>query len=142
MLDLLGFSLLDMTPYDRQTWFHLLEDYNRAIWPAYGVTFFLTLLLLLALAKQTSGSILARIPLALLAAGWIWTGAVFQLQYFSQLNWAASWFGLAFIIQGAVLLAAAFIFKTRLGLPSLPEGMAHSIAIGVRLGGLPAKRLD
>ena len=114
MLGWLEFSLLDMTPYDRETWFNLLADYNLAVWPAYGLAFFLTLILLLALFKlgtQTSASIWARLPLSILAASWIWTGAIFHMQYFSQLNWAASWFGLGFIIQGFMLLIAAFSLK-------------------------------
>lgn len=125
MLDLLEFSLLDMTPYDRQTWFNLVGDYNAAIWPAYLAAFVLTLALLRALFKvagQTAGSKWSRAPLAILAAGWIWTGAIFHLYYFAQLNWAASWFGLAFIAQGVLLLAAAVLFKPAWAALSSPKG--------------------
>lgn len=115
MSQLLQFSLLDMTPYDRQSWFYLVGDYNQAIWLAYPVALLLTLAMLGLLFRPTkglSGHQSVRLVLALLSVGWIWTGAVFHTQYFADLNWAAPWFGWAFVAQGCLLLLAATLIKS------------------------------
>ena len=124
MMELLQFSLMDMTPYDRQSWFNLLAGYHRAIWPLH----LLALPMLLALPllvmghdkvgiKQTTA---VRLTLASLGLSWLWCGGVFHMQYFSSLNWAAQWFGILFMIQGGLLLLAAGLLRTVqwVGMPS------------------------
>jgi hypothetical protein len=120
MSQLLQFSLLDMTPYDRQSWFYLVGDYNQAIWLAYPLALLLTLAMLGLLfrpTKKLSDHQSVRWVLAFLGAGWIWTGAVFHTQYFADLNWAAPWFGWAFIAQGCLLLLAAILMKSASWVP-------------------------
>jgi hypothetical protein len=114
MSELLQFSLLDMTPYDRQSWFNLVGDYNQAIGWTYPIALLLTLVLLGLLfrpPKTVGVSQSVRWVLALLGASWLWCGLVFHAQYFSDLNWAASWFGWAFVLQGVLLLLAAIFIK-------------------------------
>lgn len=115
MSDLLQFSLLDMTPYDRQSWFNLVGDYNQAIWLAYPVALLLTLVLLRLLFTATqdiNANQSVRLIFAILAASWLWTGAVFHAQYFTNLNWAAPWFGWMFVAEGCLLLLAAVFMKS------------------------------
>jgi len=115
MSELLQFSLLDMTPYDRQSWFNLVGDYNQAIWLVYPIALLLTLVLLRLLFKATQGGSARqpiRLVLALLAASWLWTGSVFHAQYFTNLNWAAPWFGWVFVAEGCLLLLAAVFMKS------------------------------
>ena len=115
MTELLQFSLLDMTPYDRQSWFYLLGDYNQAFWWAYPVSLLLTLPLLRLLflpAIKFSPYQSARLVLALLGASWLWCGAVFHMQYFADLNWAAPWFAWGFVLQAGLLLLAAVFMKS------------------------------
>lgn len=133
MSELLQFSLLDMTPYDQQSWFNLLADYHQAIWPMQLLTPLLILAMLLLLFMPTS--LLTKLPaklrsvinpaamhannhrpvqmvIALLGLSWLWCGAVFHMQYFANLNWAAPWFGWVFLLQGGLLLLAAILMKT------------------------------
>ena len=120
MSQLLQFSLLDMTPYDRQSWFYLVGDYNQAIWLAYPVALLLTLAMLWLLfqpTKRVSDHQSVHWVLALLGAAWIWTGAIFHTQYFADLNWAAPWFGWAFVAQGCLLLLAAILMKSASWVP-------------------------
>ena len=114
MSELLQFSLLDMTPYDQQSWFNLVGDYNNSIWLSYPITLFVMLAMLSLIfrpAKKVSPHQSVRLVLALLAVSWLWCGAVFHAQYFSQLNWAAPWFGWVFVLQGGLLLLVAIFLK-------------------------------
>lgn len=115
MSELLQFSLLDMTPYDQQSWFNLVGDYNKSIWLSYPITLFVMLAmmsLLFRLPKKVTSFQSVRLVLGLLGVSWLWCGAVFHAQYFSQLNWAAPWFGWVFVLQGGLLLLAAIFLKT------------------------------
>ena len=115
MLELLQFSLLDMTPYDKQSWFNLLGDYNLAIWWAYPFALLCTLALLSLLLRPTrlvSHHASVRWVLALFGTSWLWTGAVFHMKYFAELNWAAPWFAWIFILQGILLLLTAIFLKS------------------------------
>ena len=109
-MEFLQFSLMDMTPYDRLTWFHLVGDYNQTVWPAYVVALVLALLLVRLVFRHAQGMrqpLSVRWALAFLGASWCWTGVVFQMDYLAQHNWAAAWFAWAFILQGGLLLLAA-----------------------------------
>jgi hypothetical protein len=90
-----------MLPYTAEVWFALFDEYNRAIRPLQGVSLFLTAsILMLALRSRENRS---RIIVAILAAGWVWTGSVFHLVYFSEINFAAPVYGAVFILQGVLL---------------------------------------
>ncbi|MEZ5534448.1 MAG: DUF6064 family protein [Thiolinea sp.] len=149
MSELLQFSLLDMTPYDRASWFNLIEGYHQAIWPLQ----LLVLLLMLGLsvimpqrvAHAATGHAATRLTLAFLGLGWLWCGGVFQLQYYAGLNWAAPFFGIIFILQGGLLLILAILRRTaawvslqswrgRLGLIMLLVGLFVYPLIGLAEG--------
>ena len=137
MSDLLQFSLLDMTPYDRQSWFNLLGNYHREIWPTHIVALLLTLILLRLLflpTKIITYHQSVRLVIALLGISWLWTGVVFHAQYFTDLNWAAAWFGHAFLLQGSLLLLAAFSLKSVSWIPL--SSMRGRLAICLLLTGL------
>lgn len=93
-----------MLPYTAEVLFALFDEYNRAIRPLQGVVLFLTAgLLMLALRSRANRS---RLITVILAAGWVWTGAVYHLVYFTDLNFAAPGYGIVFILQGGLLLWA------------------------------------
>ncbi len=115
MSELLQFSLLDMTPYDRQSWLNLLGTYHQAVWPVHLVALLHTLALLHLLllpGRMVSYHQSVRLVIALLGVSWLWTGVVFHGQYFADLNWAAPWFGRAFVLQGCLLLLAVIFMKS------------------------------
>lgn len=101
------FSLLDMTPYDRQGWLWLIENYQQSY--LYLPLLHIALLVLLVLRPVPHT---ARWTLALLAISWFWCGAMFQMQYHATVNWAAPQIGLTFIAQGGLLVLAALLGKT------------------------------
>ncbi|PWQ93169.1 DUF6064 family protein [Leucothrix arctica] len=105
-MDLLQFSLLDMTPYDKQSWFNLVGGYNQSLWPFNLLAVLFTLSVPLLIARGS-----ARLGLLLLGVSWLWCGGVFHWQYFSNLNWAAPWFGWVFIVEGTLLILAALFLK-------------------------------
>ncbi len=117
MFELLQFSLLDMTPYNRQSWFNLVGEYNQSLWFIYPIAIVITLLLLSLLFKSSdkvSENKSVRWAFVILGVAWIWNGAVFHLQYFANLNWAAPWFGGMFLAQGCLILLIAFFMKSAL----------------------------
>jgi len=94
-----------MLPFTHQEFVVVFSLYNAAIWPlqpivhAAGIAM---LALLLRPSRRGSATILA-----LLAAMWIWTGAVYQIGFFSRINPVALAFGAAFVLEGVLLLEAA-----------------------------------
>ena len=102
-----------MLPYTAEVWFALFDEYNRAIRPLQGVSLFLTAgILMLALRSRENRS---RIIVAILAAGWVWTGAVFHLVYFTEINFAAPVYGAVFILQGCLLFWSG-VYRNRISI--------------------------
>lgn len=91
-----------MIPFDSVAFFSNLAQYNEAIWPAQIVGYGLGLAAILLLFLRTAWS--SALIAALLASAWIWMGAVYHWQHFATINFAAPLFGLAFIVQGALLI--------------------------------------
>lgn len=89
-------------PFTEDQFFQVFAAYNRAVWPAPVV---LTLLALgvAVLVWRRPG---AAGPWAawFLAALWTWTGAVYHLLHFLEINPAAVLFGALFLIQGGLIL--------------------------------------
>ena len=111
-----------MFPFDAEVLASLYTQYNTAIWPAHVVALAAALAVIwLTLSPQPwSGRALG----AILAAGWLWCGAVFFLRYMVQLDFMAPIYGWAFIAE-AVLLLWALVWR---------DGTLR--AAGGRLGGL------
>ena len=127
MFESLQFSLLDMTPYNRQSWFNLIGEYNQAIWFVFPIALVIILLMFKLLFKSLNTASdekhqkSTRWILTLLGIVWMWNGAVFHAQYFTNLNWAAPWFGGLFIVQACLLFVIAFFMSSawRLTIDSL-----------------------
>ena len=102
-----------MLPYTAEVLFALFDEYNQAIRPLQGVALFLTAgVLMLALRSRENRS---RIIVAILAAGWFWTGVVFHLVYFTELNFAAPAYGIVFILQGFLLFWTG-VYRNRISI--------------------------
>lgn len=111
-----------MFPFDAEVLASSHALYNAAIWPAQVVALAAALAALwLAISPQPwRGRALG----AILAAGWLWCGAVFFLGHMARLDFMAPVYGWAFIAE-AVLLLWALVLR---------GGTLHAAA-GVR-GGL------
>jgi hypothetical protein len=96
----------DFLLFSERTWHRLFELYNAEVWPAQVFAMALGLALVLVVLKVRANRG-ARACCAMLAACWLWVAWAFHLQRYAAINWAASWFGVAFGIEGLLLLWAA-----------------------------------
>lgn len=100
------YGLSDFLMFAPATYWRLIELYHRALWPGQ----------LLALGSGLACLALAPRPgarprcaaLLLLAAVWLWVGWAFHAQRYATINWAASYFALAFAVQALLLAALAW----------------------------------
>jgi hypothetical protein len=124
------YRLEDFIPFTPDIYWRLLERINEAFWPLHvlAVAIGLTALLLALRGNK-------RVALALLAPAWLTSGIIFHWTYYAELNWAAPWFGWAFIAQAALLLAVAlFAGSSRTHEPS--KGLSNWIGATVAMASL------
>jgi hypothetical protein len=124
------YRLEDFIPFTPDIYWRLLERINEAFWPLHvlAVAIGLTALLLALRGNK-------RVALALLAPAWLTSGIIFHWTYYAELNWAAPWFGWAFIAQAALLLAVAlFAGSSRTHGPS--KGLSNWIGATVAMASL------
>jgi hypothetical protein len=93
------YSLTDFLLFSPRTYYRLFELYNEAVWPAHIAAIALGLAVL-ALARMGDGRAIA----AILAAAWMWAGVAFHLDRYATINWAATYFAGAFVLQAVLLL--------------------------------------
>lgn len=100
-MDLLSYSLVDLIPFSRETYFRLFERYNVGVWPApiIGLAMGLTALVT---ARRVEGRVL-RAPFLLTAACWVWVGWAFQIHWYAPLSWPGIYFGIGFVLQGVLM---------------------------------------
>jgi len=96
-------TLSRLLPFSAEVFFRLFEQYNAAIWPTQILAYVLGLLLVtLAMLKPRPGG--DRIVAAGLGAFWLWTGLVYHILFFANINFMAWAFGALFVCQGLLLL--------------------------------------
>jgi hypothetical protein len=107
------YRLTSFLLFSPSTYYRMLERYNLAIWPAQlaGVAIGLAIVALL-IGKRRHHE---RIVAGLLAACWLWIALAFHYQRYAQINWAATWFALAFACE-ALLLVVVGVLAGRLDL--------------------------
>lgn len=112
-----------MLPFTAEVYFSVLERYNGAVWPAQIFAYGLALAAVAMAWVPFSGS--GRAVAGLLAAAWAWIGAVFHLDHFATINFAAPAYGALFIAQ-ALLVAWTGLLRGRLdiGFTGDPYGWA------------------
>lgn len=94
-------------PFSIDQFFKVFENYNSSIWPLQPLFYLLALFaILLSLNKLHKSDKIVSLILSFL---WIWMGIVYHLIYFTAINKAAYFFGIAFIIQGCMFLYFSFI---------------------------------
>ncbi|HEX2529004.1 MAG TPA: DUF6064 family protein [Geminicoccus sp.] len=108
------YGLSDFLLFSPRTYVRLIELYNLSIWPAQlaAVAAGVVILVLQLRAVRLAG-------LGLLGLCWLWIAWAWFGQRYATINWAASYAGLAFAAEGALLLAAAFLSRERSSEPWL-----------------------
>jgi len=127
-------------PFTTEQFLNVFREYNIAIWPAQVVAYFLGAG---AIGLAVRGSSWAtRIISLLLAAFWVWMGAVYHLTFFWDINPAAVLFGSLFVVQGLLFLVASvratLQFSIRSDLYGWVGGLfvAYAIAIYPAIGAM------
>ena len=121
------YRLTSFLLFSPSTYYRMFERYNLAIWPAQlaGVSIGLAIVALL-IGKRGHHE---RIVAGLLAACWMWIALAFHYQRYAQINWAATWFALAFASE-ALLLIVVGVLAGRLHLQLARSGV-HWIATSI-----------
>lgn len=94
-------------PFTLQDFLEMLVGYNTTFWPLQVVAYVLGLCALVLAMRKTSHS--GRAISAILAFFWLWTGIVFNWQYFAKLYPLALSFALLFVIEGLILLVSGVL---------------------------------
>jgi hypothetical protein len=89
-------------PFTAEQFLSVFIAYNQATWPALFVLLGLAVLIVIAAARDAGTP--ARVPAFALASIWAWSGIVYHLFFFRQINGAAIVFGSLFLIQAVVLI--------------------------------------
>jgi len=89
-------------PFSPQEFVEVFARYNSAVWPAQLVLYGIAVLIVAFLLRRDRPNLV----FALLAALWVWVGLAYHLMFFAEINPAARLFGIAFIAQAVLLLAA------------------------------------
>ena len=121
------YRLTSFLLFSPSTYYRMFERYNLAIWPAQlaGIAIGLAIVALL-IGKRGHHE---RIVAGLLAACWMWIALAFHYQRYAQINWAATWFALAFACE-ALLLIVVGVLAGRLHLQLARSGV-HWIATSI-----------
>jgi hypothetical protein len=96
------YSLSDFLLFSPRTYYRLFELYNLAVWPAHIVALALAAAILLLLRGGTPWQ--GRAIFAILAGCWLWVAWAYLYERYDTINWAASYFAIAFALQAALLL--------------------------------------
>ena len=107
------YRLTSFLLFSPSTYYRMIERYNLAIWPAQlaGIAIGMAIVALL-IGKRGHRE---RIIAGLLAACWLWIALAFHYQRYAQINWAATWFAVAFACE-ALLLVVVGLLAGRLAL--------------------------
>ncbi|HEU0199552.1 MAG TPA: DUF6064 family protein [Burkholderiaceae bacterium] len=137
------YRLSDFLLFSPRTYYRLFELYNAQVWPAHVATLALGLALLVALMR--GGEPGRRAAYTLLGAAWLWIGWGFHIARYATINWAAVFFGVAFVLEGALLFTLAAVggraprgaarnLRRRLGVGLLAFAIAGHPLLGMLFG--------
>lgn len=106
------YRLADFLMFSPRTYWRLVEQYNRDVWPAQPLAAGTALLLLLWLSAAPRADA-SRVVAAALAATWLWVGWAFHWQRYATINWAAPYFAVAFGLEAALLVVLGVLTRGR-----------------------------
>lgn len=87
-------------PFTQTQFFEVFRQYNEAVWPAQLLLLALGVAAVLIASRSSERR--ARAVSGILAALWLWMGAIYHLVFFRDINGAAVLFGVLFILQGGL----------------------------------------
>lgn len=105
------YRLSDFLLFSPETYFRLIEQYLRDVWPARILWGIAGIGLIGALTRRRPPP--TRLIIGATAAAWLWVALAFHLQRYATINWAATWFAGGFVVE-AVLLCWTGVARTGL----------------------------
>jgi len=125
----------DFLLFSARTYRRLFELYNAEVWPGHLLALALGLALWMALLQSRAWA--PRAACTLLAAAWLWVAWAFHWQRFASIDWAATWFAVAFAIEGLLLLTCAVFSALE---PSVTRrGRTRNVGLALLLFALTAQ---
>ncbi len=113
------YSLSDFLLFSPRTYYRLFEIYNTAIWPgqflALAVGAVIAALLMLVRPWRD------RVILVLLGACWLWVACAFLFKRYASINWAATYFAVAFAIEALLIIGTAVFSRPVSEIRSAPN---------------------
>lgn len=128
------YRLSDFLLFSPRTYYRLFELYNAEVWPLQFAALALGVVLVALSVRR--GAWAARALYVGLAACWLWVAWAFHWQRFASINWAASWYAGAFVIQAALLLGWAALKGPSPPAPRRPQVIAWGLLL-LALAGYP-----
>lgn len=90
-----------VVPYTKEVLDAIIYEYQEIFWPVqWG---FLLLALLVVYFFWKDAHKYSAVITSILAFFWIWVGAVYEMGYYTSINWIGSYVGALFILQGLLL---------------------------------------
>jgi hypothetical protein len=109
-----------MLPFSREQFLEVFAQYNAAIWPLQWAAVLLGIAIVVAGARPSRNG--TRGVDAGLALMWLWTGVLYHGIYFARINTAATAFASLFVIQGGLLVRAAWLGRQSARKPAARPG--------------------
>jgi hypothetical protein len=94
------YSISDFLLFSRETYFRLFALYHDDVWPL-QIAALAAGIAVLALALRGMGG---RAVAILLAIGWLWVAWAFHFRRYATIQWAATYYAVAFVIQSLLVL--------------------------------------
>lgn len=96
-------------PFTAEQFFQIFENYNQTVFPAqiFLICVAAAVVVLACEPPRFSNVIISN----LLGLLWLWTGVVYHLIFFTEINPAAYIFGAAFVFQGLLVLYEGLLKK-------------------------------
>ncbi len=124
-----SYSLRDLLLFSPRIYYRLLESYNHDIWPLQFVSIAMGIVFLLL--WQNSSKTASRIAIASIALCWLWVAWAYHWQRYAHINWAASYFSLAFALQAFLLiwLGVVRVKFSRYEVPAIRQKVGLTLVI-------------
>jgi hypothetical protein len=125
------YTLGDFLMFSPATYWRLVENYNKEVWPAQMAGVIAGIVALGLTLSRRAGA--TRLQAVLLAAAFVWVGWAFHWQRYATINWAARYFAFAFWVQAVLLVVLALLPAKN---PAEDKGAAQTIGWFLALAGL------